>query len=111
MAGVTVVKEELDPTDDLGHALDQAGQWPQITPNALLRCLASTSPIKLPEDWKKCLVSLALLLMALQRSRRLLRYSLDNLEEELSRELENEECDGWSAEEYPDWLLIQVRHS
>ena len=105
-AGLAIVKKELDPTVDLEHA-----RWSQITPNLLFRCLASTSPIKLPEGWKQCLVSLALLLVELQRSRRLLRYSLDNLEEELSRELENEGCDGWSAEEYSDWLLIQVRCS
>ena len=108
MASLAIVKMELDLTDYLGDT-----RWPhwQITPNILFRCLASTSPIKLPEGWKQCLVSLALLLVELQRSRRLLQYSLDNLEEELSRELENEGCDGWSAEEYPDWLLIQVRYS
>jgi hypothetical protein len=104
MAGLTIVQKELYLMDDLGHA-----QWPQITPNTLFRYLASASPIKLPDGWKQCLVSLALLLVELQRSRRLLRYSLDNQEEELSRELENEGCDGWSADEYPDWLLIQVR--
>ena len=111
MAGLTIVKKELGPMNDLGHALDRAGQWPQITPNTLFPSLASISPIGLPGGWKQCLVSLALLLVELQRSRRLLRYSLDNLEEELSRELENEGCDGWSAEEHPDWLLIQVRCS
>ena len=111
MTGLTVVKKELGPMVDLGHALNRAGQWPQITPNTLFPCLSSTSPIKLPEGWKQCLVSLALLLVELQRSRRLLQYSLDNLEEEFSRELENEGCYGWSAEEYPDWLLTQVRYS
>ncbi|KAF8132464.1 hypothetical protein EV363DRAFT_108384 [Boletus edulis] len=108
MSGLNIVKKELGPTDDLGHALDQAGQWPPITPTTLFRCLASTSPIKLPDDWKQCLVSLALLLVELQRSRRLLRFSLEN-SEELSGELENEGCDGWNSEEYPDWLLIQLQ--
>ncbi|KAF8557183.1 hypothetical protein OG21DRAFT_1601805 [Imleria badia] len=109
IVGLTSVQKELGPMDDLGYALDRLGQWPQITPNTLFRCLASTSSIKLPDGWKQCLVSLALLLVEFQRSRRLLRHSLDNLEEELSRELENKGCDGWSAEEYPDWLLIQLQ--
>ena len=84
------------------------GQWPSITADTLLRYLASTSRIDIPSGWKKCLASLALLLSDLQRARRLLRFALDGLEEDLSKELENEGCDGWNPEDYPDWLLIQV---
>lgn len=109
MSGLTILREELGPRDDpLCQALDRSGQWPQITPNTLFRCLSSTSPIKLPGDWKDCVVSLVLLLLELQRARRLLRFALDNLKEELYTELENEGCDGWRAKEYPDWLLVQV---
>ena len=109
MDSLDTLKRELGSQDDpWERALDRSGQWPQITPDTLLRCLASTSPIELPEGWKKCLISLALLLVGLQRARRLLRFALDNLTKELHRELENEGCDGWSPEEYPDWLLIQV---
>ena len=79
-----------------------------ITADVLLRYLASASPVDIPLTWKKCLTSLALLLLGLQRSRRLLRFALDGLEEEFSKELENDICDGWNPEEYPDWLLIQV---
>lgn len=112
VTGLTALKKGLVPMDDpLEVALNRSGQWSQITPNGLFQCLASNSPTKLPEDWKDCLVSLALLLVELQRARRLLRFALENLEEELYRELENEGCDGWRAEEYPDWLLIQVRRS
>jgi hypothetical protein len=106
---VDLLKKSLGPTIDLHEqALDRFGQWPQITADVLLRYLASTSPVDIPPPWKKCLISLALLLLELQRSRRLLRFALDGLEEEFSRELENEGCDGWTPEEYPDWLLIQV---
>ena len=104
-----ILKESVGPTTDpLGQALDRFGQWPPITADVLLRYLASTSHTNISPRWKKCLVSLALLLLELQRSRRLLRLALDGLEEEFSKELENEGCDGWKAEEYPDWLLIQV---
>ena len=106
---LAILKKSLGPTTDpLEQALDRFGQWPPITANILLRYLASTSPIDIPLHWKKCLISLALLLLELQRSRRLLRFALDGFEEEFSKELENEGCDGWNAEEYPDWLLIQV---
>jgi hypothetical protein len=106
---VEILKESLGPTTDpLEQALDRLGQWPPITVDVLLGYLASTSRIDISPRWKKCLISLALLLLELQRSRRLLRLALDGLEEEFSTELENEGCDGWKAEEYPDWLLIQV---
>lgn len=103
------LKESLDSTaDPLDQALAQCGQWPRITADSLLRCLASTSSIKLSESWKECLVSFALLLLESQRARRLLRSALEGLEEEFTKELGNEGCVGWDAKQYPDWLLIQV---
>ena len=106
-----ILKKRLGPKTDRGQALDQIGQWPPIMPGDLLQCLASTSMINLSVEWKRCIISLALLLLNVQRARRLLRFALDGLEEEFSKELENEGCDGWNPEEYPDWLLIQVRSS
>ena len=103
------LKRNLCPMTDHEHTLEQLGRWPLITADVLLRCLASTSPVNLPGRWKRCLISFALLLLEFQRARRLLRFALDGLEEELFKELDNEGCDGWNAEEYPDWLLIQVR--
>ena len=104
-----ILKKSLGPTADLhGQALNRFGQWPLISADVLLRHLASTSPVDIPLCWKKCLISLALLLLELQRSRRLFRFALDGLEDEFSKELENAGCDGWNPEEYPDWLLIQV---
>ena len=103
------VKEALGPITQIEQILDRCGQWPRATPYTLFRCLASTSPIKPSGKWRKCLISLTLLALELQRARRLLQFASDNLEEELFRELENEGGDGWVAAEHPDWLLIQVR--
>ena len=106
-----ILKKSLGSArDPHEQALNPSCQWPSITADVLLRYLGSASPIDIPPRWKKCLTSLALLLLELQRSRRLLRFALGGLEdsEEFSKELENEGCDGWNAEEYPDWLLIQV---
>ena len=106
---LALLKTSLGPTTNPNEQLlDQFGQWPPTTADVLLRYLASTSPIDIPPRWKKCLISLALPLLYLQHARRLLRFALDGLEEEFSKELENEGCDGWNPEEYPDWLLIQV---
>jgi hypothetical protein len=109
LESLVILKKSLGPTTDPHEqACNRFGQWPPITADVLLRYLASASPINIPPHWKKCLISLSLLISELQRSRRLLRFALDGLEEEFSKELANEGCDGWNAEEYPDWLLIQV---
>ncbi|KAN0080270.1 hypothetical protein V8E55_009836 [Tylopilus felleus] len=90
------VEQHLGPRNRSQRALVQSGQWPRITADALFRSLASNSAIQLSEDWKACLVQL-------------LRLHLDNLFEELRRELQNEGCDGWDAETHPDRLLIQLQ--
>ena len=109
LKSLEILKERLGPTTSpYEQAHNQFGQWPPATANFLLRYLASTSRIDIPPGWRKCLTSLALLLLDLQRARRLLRFTLEGLEEELSKELANEGCDGWDPDKYPDWLLIQV---
>ena len=109
MESLDIIKKSLGPTTDpYEQKLEQLGQWPSIAVDVLLQYLATASPIEVPPGWKKCLTLFALLLLDLQRARRLLRFALDGLEEELLKELENEVCDGWNPEEYPDWLLIQV---
>lgn len=106
--GLRHLQHHLGPRSQSEQVLEQSGQWPCMTPHALLRFLASNSPITLSDDWKECLMGLALLVLELQRSRRLLRLHLDNHHEDLRRELQNEGCDGWNAETHPDWLLVQV---
>ena len=104
-----VLRKSLGPTmDPCKQAIDRFSEWPLITGDVLLRYLASTSPVAIPPHWKKCLISLAVLLLDLQRARRLLRFALNGDTEEFAKELSNEGCDGWNAEGYPDWLLIQV---
>ena len=106
---LNILKNGLGPTTDpRDQVFGRFGCWPAITADGLLRYLASTFLSSIPPHWKKCLTLLALLLLDLQRSRRLLWYALDGLEEELAKELENEGCDRRNPEDYPDWLLIQV---
>ena len=108
MKSLDIVKKVLAPKTQMEQIFDQCGQWPCATPYTLFRCLASTSPIKPPENWKKCLISLALLALELQQAQRLLQFALKNLDEVFSKELENEGGDRWLAADYPGWLLIQV---
>ncbi|KAF8551326.1 hypothetical protein OG21DRAFT_1541446 [Imleria badia] len=107
--GRDYVKRHLGPRSLSEQAVEQSGRWPRITAHALFRSLASNSPIVLCDDWKNCIIRLALLALELQRSRRLLRLHVNNLHEELRRELQNDGCDGWNSEAHPDWLLIQLQ--
>ena len=102
------LQQHLGPSSLSERALQQSGQWPCTTPCVLLRFLASNSPVTLSDDWKGCLIRLALLVLHVQRARRLVRLHLENSHEELRKELQNGGCDGWKAEMHPDWLLIQV---
>ncbi|KIJ08194.1 hypothetical protein PAXINDRAFT_18651, partial [Paxillus involutus ATCC 200175] len=102
------LKKSLDPQRTYEYAVSQSGQWPRITVKAMLQCLASTSLIVLPDDWRECLTSFALLTLELQRSRRSLLHAARGQNEELFKELLNKGCDGWQAKKHPDWLLIQL---
>ena len=102
------LQQHLGPKNRSERALQQSGQWPRMTPFVLLRFLASNSPVTLLDGRNRCLIRLALLALQVQRARRLLQLHLDNHHEELRRELQNEGCNGWSAEMHPDWLLVQV---
>ena len=101
-------QEILGPSSESDRALERSGQWPHITTGALFRSIASVSLTKLTSTWKKCLIQLALLLLELQRARRLLRLAVDCQYEEFYKELNNGGCDGWDPEAEPDWVLIQV---
>lgn len=98
----------LGPKSQSEQAVEQSGQWPRLTPHVLFGCLASNSPIILPDNWRKCFVRFALLALELQRARRLFLLHIGSLHEDLCRELKNKGCDGWDAEAHQDWLLIQV---
>ena len=106
--GLHHIQRHLGPRNLSERAIEQSGQWPRITAHALFQCLASKSPIALPDDWKCCLIAFTLLALELQRARRMLVLHVEHLHEDLCMELQNEGCDGWDAEIYPDWLLIQV---
>ncbi|KAH7882701.1 hypothetical protein F5I97DRAFT_1984211, partial [Phlebopus sp. FC_14] len=102
------LESSLAPQSSSDNAIYNSGQWPRITVKRLLSCIASKFSITLPSVWRTSLSSLACLGLELQRSGRLLSLAAKNHFEEFYKELENEGCNGWNAEENPDWLLIQA---
>ncbi|KAH7924414.1 hypothetical protein BV22DRAFT_1013320 [Leucogyrophana mollusca] len=103
-----VIRQRLSYSTPVEEAVFNSGQWPHISARVLLRQLASTSPTALTKRWKKTLVCFAEAAVQLQRARRLLSLAIRNNVDEFYKELQNTGCEGWDAEMYPDWLLIQV---
>ncbi|KAG2137478.1 hypothetical protein DEU56DRAFT_736818 [Suillus clintonianus] len=105
---LTTVVHALSPASAAEKALFNAGLWPRVTPNFLLACMASASGNRLRKAWRTTLVHLSQMLLHLQRSRRLLVFAVNKNWVEFFKELENEGCEGFNPEVYPDWLLIQI---
>ncbi|KAI6151148.1 hypothetical protein BKA82DRAFT_4329062 [Pisolithus tinctorius] len=92
--------ESLGPQTTSDHAIHKSGRWPRVTAKVLLGCLASTSQTRLSPFAK--------LALEYQRARRMLTLAKNGATEDLHKEIGNTGCDGWKAESYVDWLLIQL---
>ncbi|KAG0694113.1 hypothetical protein DFH29DRAFT_1035335, partial [Suillus ampliporus] len=103
----TIVRA-LSPASAAETALYNAGLWPRVTPNFLFTRTASVSGNCLGKAWRTALVRLSQILLQLQRSRRLLVFAANKNWVEFFKELENEECERFDPELFPDWLLIQI---
>ncbi|KAJ7194004.1 hypothetical protein GGX14DRAFT_586998 [Mycena pura] len=93
----------LEPPTSLAQ---ESGQTPRINVRALLSELLSFAT--LPPCWQEKLVALAQSFIRLQRSQRLLRFSIMKMEGDLSRELANCTFEEDEAFQKPEWLLIQI---
>jgi hypothetical protein len=107
---LTAIEDTLSPASHVEIALQNAGLWPRVTPNLLFSRMASVSGSHLRKAWRTALIRLSRILLQLQRSRRLLVFATKHNWVEFFKELDNEECDEFDPESYPDWLLIQVRY-
>ncbi|KAI6026974.1 hypothetical protein EDC04DRAFT_220473 [Pisolithus marmoratus] len=108
LSSLKSLAKHLGPQTRRERAVYRSGQWPRITARVLLGCLASTSQIPLPHDWRASLIAFAKLALECQRARRMLALAKNGRTEDLHKEMENAGCDGWKAESYTDWLLIQL---
>ncbi|KAJ7201827.1 hypothetical protein GGX14DRAFT_655060, partial [Mycena pura] len=93
----------LEPKTSLAQ---ESGQTPRINVRALLSELLSFA--MLPPRWQEKLVALAQSFIRLQRSQRLLRFSVMKMKGDLSRELANYAFEEDEAFQKPEWLLIQI---
>lgn len=99
-------------TDSVHHVvLKKAGLWPRLTPSLLLTLLSSKIIQHLPDTWRAALVAYGTTLSLLQRAERLVRLSYHRDLQALYKELQNTSRQGWTATDYPDWLLLEIENN
>ncbi|KAH7882696.1 hypothetical protein F5I97DRAFT_1984083 [Phlebopus sp. FC_14] len=108
LTSLVAIMRALCPQTMLEHSICNSGQWPRTAPQDLFRCLASTTPVALTAGWQDCIMSLVMLVLELQRARRLLLLAVSGHLEDFFKELENRGCESCERQSYPDWLLIQL---
>jgi hypothetical protein len=104
------VVRALQPRTLSDEFLFVSNRWPRVTTKTILFQMTSGPWSKLTLEWKRILILFATELLQLQRSRRLLQFSLTHKEDDLRKETQNQsQMAVCVALEHPDWLLIQVR--
>ncbi|KAI9773044.1 MAG: hypothetical protein M1835_006205 [Candelina submexicana] len=104
------LKRFLSPTSITSRMLYTANLWPRLTPHTLLSLICSTNNQQLSANWRKCLIAYGEAITLLQRSERLIRLSIRRDLVGFQKEIESPGREGWSSEEYPDWLLIELEN-
>ncbi|KAK5211702.1 hypothetical protein LTR41_003163 [Exophiala xenobiotica] len=104
-------RELLQPRGNAEFGLVMARLWPQVNEMALLQLLSAQHRRLVPREWIKILMLFAQEITAIQRIERIQRYIAAGDEFALQRELANPAHDGWSVEDYPDWLLLEIQNN
>ncbi|KAI0319197.1 hypothetical protein OF83DRAFT_1055392 [Amylostereum chailletii] len=102
------VAESLSPKSVFDHAMSLAGLWPRLTRRNILDRLSFSKRRALPDQWKRTLTSFAQVVVEYQRSQRLVDLYVHRRREDLFKEMDTASFDTDDADNYPDWLLIQI---
>ncbi|KAK5056802.1 hypothetical protein LTR84_012334 [Exophiala bonariae] len=100
----------LGPQLPSERALGGARLWPSVSDMALLQLLSAENRSQLPIPWKKVILRFAEEITALQRVERMQKYLAADDKFALSKELANPAHAGWSTEDWPDWLLLEIQN-
>jgi hypothetical protein len=103
------VVNALQPRTLSDKFLSISNRWPRVTLKTILFQMTCGPWSKLTLEWKRTLILFATELLQLQRSRRLLQFSLSHKEDDLRKETQSQsQIPLRVALKHPDWLLIQV---
>lgn len=105
---VDILSKTLHPKSRTSEVLERAGLWPRVTGPSLLSRLSTKKFQQLSSGWKQALTYLGETISLLQRSERLLIAFARQDVVAFYKEFEEPGRQGWSAIQYPDWLLIEI---
>ncbi|KAF8901480.1 hypothetical protein CPB84DRAFT_1815184 [Gymnopilus junonius] len=110
-SALSSIRSALEPSisNPRETVLMTSGMWPLIHPRALLKSLSSTSNTHPTSEWTKILTKLAELFIEYQLSQRLVAYAHRSEFDNFTKELENASFSQSDAENYQDWLLVQIQ--
>lgn len=102
----------LTPRTAVEYQLHTSGLWPRVTQRSFLRAMSLDQRARVPDAWMAYLILYGRLLLAYQRSQRLLQHSLQGRWEVFALEMQNKSLvdgvDDYDTVEL-DWMLVQVR--
>lgn len=101
----------LAPRTSAEAMLFSADLWPRCSEGSLLHYLSAAKISSLGSSWKPVLLCLAEAIASLQRAERMLAFHKKQNYKSLLKELRTPGRDGWSAEEHPSWLLLEIENN
>ncbi|KAI5201355.1 hypothetical protein E4T39_05203 [Aureobasidium subglaciale] len=105
------IQQALSPSTQAQTLLLAADLWPRASRSRLLQRLSAKGVRSINAEWKAKLLNLATKIASLQRSERMLRYLKSDDRTKLWAELKYEGRDGWSSDDYPSWLLLEIENN
>ncbi|KAK3947939.1 hypothetical protein QBC32DRAFT_382607 [Pseudoneurospora amorphoporcata] len=98
--------------DDSGSSwLTAGGLWPIGSKITMMEQLRSVAENRFGDGMKSALVSLGIMLTRLQKLRRMRHAHLQGNNQRVLDELANPGHTNWDAEEYPDFLLLELENN
>ncbi|KAI5254025.1 hypothetical protein E4T42_02630 [Aureobasidium subglaciale] len=105
------IREALSPCGTAASIADSADLWPRLSESCLLSQLSRNNVDRLPAHWKVPLLQLGEKMASLQRSERMALLHGASNKKALWNELKCAGRDGWTATEYPSWLLLEIENN
>jgi hypothetical protein len=100
----------LAPRTTAEILIEAASLWPRITPQALLSLLSAKTIMHLSASWRKTILDLGGSIASLQRAERMFSSFQALNRRAFWNDLKNPGRQGWSAADYPTWLLLEIEN-
>jgi hypothetical protein len=105
------IHDALAPSTSAEAILASADLWPRCSEGSLLSYLSSARISSIGPSWRSVLLFLAESIASLQRAERMLILHKKHNFRGLRKELRTPGREGWSTDEHPSWLLLEIENN